>query len=81
MHHGWYEPGMAMGSGWMIGLHGLFWVVVLGLLIVFAVVLIRRLNGRPGGGRGTSALEMLEARYARGEIDRDEFLQRKKDLS
>ena len=34
----------------------------------------------PGGGGG-SALNMLEARYANGEIDQDEYLARKKDLS
>ena len=35
----------------------------------------------PGGKVGGSALQTLEARYARGEIDRTEYLARKKDLS
>ena len=35
----------------------------------------------PGSGWGGSALDTLEARYARGEIDRDEYLSRKKDLT
>lgn len=35
---------------------------------------------REEGGWGPSALEILEARYANGEIDRAEYLDRMKDL-
>ena len=35
----------------------------------------------PGEGWNGSALNTLEARYANGDIDRDEYLARKKDLS
>ena len=35
----------------------------------------------PRSDWGSSALSTLEARYANGEIDRDEYLTRKKDLS
>jgi len=31
--------------------------------------------------RHSPGLDVLEERYARGEIDRDEYLQKKKDLS
>ena len=37
----------------------------------------KTLTGEPG----SEALRILEERYARGDIDRDEFLQRKSDLS
>jgi putative membrane protein len=50
-----------------------FWV----LIFVLIVTLVR---GRPGEGstRGRShALGVLEDRYARGEIGRDEFLERR----
>ena len=80
-----YGPGMMGGYGWgggsgfgMIGML-LWWV-----LIVLGIVLIAKwlLSGGPGGGRaaGDRALEILKERYARGDIDKDEFEQKKRDL-
>ena len=34
----------------------------------------------PSGGSRAEALSILEQRYARGEIQRDEYLQKKQDL-
>jgi putative membrane protein len=63
------------GSGWVSGVAGLgFWL----LIIVVAVVLLRRELPHAGtGGRTSPALRLLEERYARGEIGRDEFLERR----
>jgi putative membrane protein len=60
--------------------------LLLFLLIVAALAfLIYRLLSRSGGGGWagyrSAALRELELRYARGEIDRDEFLQRRADLT
>ena len=79
-------PGMwGYGSGWWMLFHGLIWLAFLVVVVVAAVALIRYLwrVGAAGGaaGSGGSALRILEERYARGEIDREEFLQRKRDLS
>lgn len=72
------------GGGWeFFGVvHMLLWWV---LLILGIVVLARWLfGGRFGGHRGSSedrALAILRERYARGEIDKDEFEKRKRDLA
>jgi putative membrane protein len=34
----------------------------------------------PGGKRRSTGLDLLEERYARGEISREEYLQKKHDL-
>lgn len=76
---GWgWQPMMwgAWGFGMMIMMI-LFWA-----LIIVAVVLgIRWLMGQGREPRGDSALEILRQRYARGEINKEEFESRKKDLS
>lgn len=77
-YHGW-------GSGWghmLVG--GLMMILFWGGLIVLAVVLVRWLgrDDAPGtrDSAESSALEILRRRYARGEIDREEFEQRRRDL-
>jgi putative membrane protein len=85
--YGWgHEPGMmgwGFGMGWLgLVMMGLFWILV----IVMIIFLIRWLL-TSGGPRGRdsqvedSALEILKKRYARGEINREEFEEKKKDLS
>jgi putative membrane protein len=36
--------------------------------------------GRPGATASSSGLDLLEQRYARGEVNREEYLQKKGDL-
>jgi uncharacterized membrane protein len=57
-----------------------FFLLVIGLV---AFLLYRLLSQSPGGwsGHSTTALRELEMRYARGEIDRDDFLLRRSDLT
>jgi putative membrane protein len=67
-----------MGIG-MIGGMLLFWVV----LIVLAVLLVRALfqTNRSGGtNQPLSARQILEQRYARGEINQEQFRLMQKDL-
>ena len=63
------------GAGWIAGVvTGLLWIAI----IVGAIVLLRReLPHLQFGPRSSPALRLLEERYARGEISREEFLERR----
>ncbi len=75
---GWGGGGLGLAGGGLLML--LFW----GVLVVAAVVGVRWPwdQGRPAAGRGReeSSLEILKRRYARGEIGREEFELKKRDL-
>jgi len=75
---GWH-PMWGMWGMWGIGM-GLFMLLVWGLLIVGLVLGIRWLLSQGRDARSDSALEILRQRYARGEIDREEFETKKRDL-
>lgn len=74
MYGDWHNGWMGFGGIWMI----LVWVLV----IVAIVWVVRYLWGGTGASetRSSDALRLLEERYARGEIDRAEFQQKKRDL-
>ena len=74
---GWSWGGMGFGMG--LGML-LFW----GVSIVAVVLLIKFAWGSgacAGRDREKSTLDLLEERYARGEIGREEFEQKKRDLA
>ncbi len=61
---------------------GFMWIFCIAVIvgIIFLVKWIV-MQSRPGGQqREESSLEILKKRYARGEIDKEEFEQKKKDL-
>ncbi len=73
---------------WSMGAWGWFWLLLVIAAIVAIVVLVTLLVGRsasgrpdrsPDGGRD-AALRILEERFARGEIDREEFEERRRAL-
>ncbi len=69
------------GHMWDWGSHGMFLGPLYMFLFIAAVVivLIVRWQGGKGGGTG-SARAVLDERYARDEIDREDYLARKRDL-
>jgi putative membrane protein len=64
--------------------HGHWHAVILGLTIVAVVLLLRGFGVRPDasepGLREKTALDILGERYARGEIDKPEFEEKRRDL-
>ena len=82
-------PGAMFGGswgGWGFGILGMVFMLVFWVLIIAGIVLLVRWlveQGRPGsasGPGGESALDILKKRYARGEIGKEEFEAKKKDL-
>lgn len=74
---GWNGMGWGMGWGW------LFLVLVIVGVVVLVVALVR---GFDGGGRQRTeagrdrARQILDERYARGEIDSTEYQERLREL-
>ena len=70
--------------GWMMLFGGAFWVILLVLGVVAVVWIVRASwhggSHPPSMGRSSTGLDILEERYAKGEIQRDEYLQKKRDL-
>ncbi len=69
---GGWMPMMVFGMLFM----ALFWVV----LIVGGILLAKWLMGQSKMTQEESALEILKKRYARGEINKQEFEERRRDL-
>lgn len=60
--------------GWM-ALWLVFWVLIIaGLFLIFRTLMEKRTGGRKRG------IDILNERYARGEITRDEYHEKKKDI-
>ncbi len=82
----WGMMGPGMMGGFGMGFLGPVVMIVFWGLIIWAVVALVRGNGSCCGAghsdHGTdSAMEVLKRRYARGEISKDEFEDKKKDLA
>ncbi len=67
--HGW-----GMGWGWIIGL------IIIIMAIIWFFIKSSNQSNAPIQSGSKSALDILKERYAKGEIDKQEFEQRKKDL-
>jgi len=93
----WLAPGSGLAQErayeWSWGMHPMSWMwgawgvgmmlmmlVFWGFLIAGIVVGIRWL-ARQGGSSPDAAIEILRQRYARGEITKEEFDARKRDLT
>jgi len=91
MNNGWehgYDGGMSVFGGILMMV---FWVAIIVGIVLLVVWLTRQVAGGhcfSGGhgaghevGHGDTAIDIVNQRYARGEIDKAEFEQKKKDLT
>ena len=80
--YGGHHPHM-WGGGWggmVLGpLFGILFIVVVAIAIVLVVRALG--GGRAARGGGRSALDTLDERFARGEIDASEYDERKRVLT
>lgn len=75
-----------MGSGMMDGNMGfwmffnmLFWILLLVGIVFLIIWAVQRIGGS-GQSSAESALDILKKRYARGEISKEEFEEKKRDI-
>lgn len=66
--------GWGLGGGIMMLI---FWAIII-ILIVWAV---KEFSGKRDSNSKPSTMDILKERYAKGEIDKEEFENKKKDLS
>lgn len=81
--YGMMGPGMMGGFGW--GWFGPVFMILFWALVIWAVVALVRGVAWPGGWESSSSqadspMEVLKKRYARGEINKDEYEEKKRDL-
>ncbi len=69
------------GAGWIFG--PIMMILFIAAIVAVVVLIVRWLGGAGGGGAGArprAAQNILEERFARGEIDKEEFEQRRQAL-
>ena len=89
-----HNAGMRLGSGWWgVGYHSMmgggmglvmliFWVVLIGALVLLVSGLINGIRGSQANHDDfRKPLEILSERYARGEIDKAEYEEKRRGLS
>ena len=77
-HHGWGGGAMGTGSGWFGIMMMLLWTFV---LVAVVVGFIYWAFGGKSDEKDTEAMEILRGRYARGDIDEEEFRERRRQLT
>jgi putative membrane protein len=68
-------------SGFMAGWMALWGLLVLALIVLAVVATVWLVKHLSSSGSGPDDQRLLEHRYAAGDIDREEFLQRRDDLA
>ena len=70
--------GDGMGIWMLFGI--VFWILIIVGIVLLVVWVVQKALGGGAGGTEGSALEILKKRYASGEISKEEFEEKKRDL-
>jgi putative membrane protein len=76
-----------MMGPWGMGWFGFIFVILIAILVIVALIFLLprlkqkyKIDGLEASSGNSNALDILKERYARGEIDKSEFEEKKKDL-
>jgi len=72
---GWDHMGWGWGGGFMM----IFWIILI-VAVIYWLIRAANRNANQSPSQPESAMDILKKRYARGEISKEEFEERKKDL-
>jgi putative membrane protein len=72
--------GSHFGMGWML-FNLVFWVFIIACSVLLVMWLVEKSGKRKRGQGDDSALEIVNKRYARGEITKEQYDDMKKDIS
>lgn len=81
MMYGFYNGYEGYGAGHMLGFGGGIMMIVFWVLIFALVVWVMHEAKGVHTRHGSQAMNILKERYAKGEISKEEFDEKKKDLS
>ena len=56
------------------------WIIGLAFLILFVLLIVRLTVNSSGRSTRNTPLDILKEKYAKGEIKREEYLEKKEDL-
>lgn len=83
--YGSYDHSWMFGGGMLLG--GLWMIILWGIPLLLAIALLKYLfvktESKPGQNQPSapaSALDILDNAYARGDISREEYLQKRDDI-
>jgi putative membrane protein len=76
---GQYYDHSMMGGGWFFG--PIMMLLFIGLIVAAIVLTVRFLGFDASNRSSNNSLDILRERFAKGEIDKDEFEERKRIMS